>query len=444
MRLSAAALATLFILVILWDAFETIVLSRRVSRRFRLTRAFYRLLWTPWRAAAKDDCPRATGGRTSSWSSARSRSPAHRAVGTRPGRLLRAPPLGLGSQLHGPPSGSGIRRRPLHERHDLLHARPGRRDADGRSSPALLTVLEAGMGFAFLALVIGYLPLISQAFSRREVSISMLDARAGSPPTAAQLLRRHGGEGGDDLLDLLRDWERWSAELLESHVSFPVLSYFRSQHDNQSWVAALTTILDACALIVARIDERPVTAARLTFAMARHAVVDLCAVFRLEPASPPRRSAPGRGREATRERSRRGGYSVALGRGVCREVHVPAVDVRTLRPRTVALPVDAVARMGPSGSRAARLAYDRMKGADARRSAAQRPGVAPRLRSRQPARAGLPRSGRDAAGRCPAPTARPDAAAAWRGTPADTAAARRAAGTGSRAAAAAATASPRP
>jgi hypothetical protein len=105
-------------------------------------------------------------------------------------------------------------------------------------------------------------------------------------------LCRHCGDGSEDLLDLLRDWERWSAELLESHISFPVLSYFRSQHDNQSWVAALTTVLDVCALIVARIGERPVTTARLTFAMARHAVVDLCAVFRLEPASPPRDRLP--------------------------------------------------------------------------------------------------------------------------------------------------------
>ena len=64
-----------------------------------------------------------------------------------------------------------------------------------------------------------------------------------------------------------------------------MLSYFRSQHDNQSWVAALTTVLDVCALIVARIDGQPVPMARLTFAMARHAVRDLCAVFRLEPAS---------------------------------------------------------------------------------------------------------------------------------------------------------------
>ena len=150
-----------------------------------------------------------------------------------------------------------------------------------------LTVFESGIGFAFLALVIGYVPLISQAFSRREVSISMLDASAGSPPTAAQLLRRHFRDEDADLRGLLRDWERWSAELLESHVSFPVLSYFRSQHDDQSWVAALTAILDVCSLVMARIEDRPMPTARLTFAMARHAVVDLCAVFHLKPTPPP-------------------------------------------------------------------------------------------------------------------------------------------------------------
>ena len=142
--------------------------------------------------------------------------------------------------------------------------------------------------------MIGYLPMISQAFSRREVNISMLDARAGSPPTAAQLLRRHSSDE-EDLHDLLRDWERWSAELLESHVSFPVLSYFRSQHDNQSWVAVLTTILDACALIVARIENGPTRTARLTFAMASHAVKDLCSVFHLTPRVPPERPASRRG-----------------------------------------------------------------------------------------------------------------------------------------------------
>ena len=280
----ATAVAALLTLVILWDAFQTIILSRRVSRKFRPTRAFYRLLWTPWRAAAK----RIPQGNQ------------------RENLLMVFGPLslillialwalglivsfallhwGLGSQMAGPDglSGFGV---------DLYMSGTtfftlGLGDVTPRTTLARgLTILESGTGFAFLALVIGYVPLISQAYSRREVSISMLDARAGSPPTAGQLLRRHVRDGNEDLRDLLRDWERWAAELLESHVSFPVLSYFRSQHDNQSWVAALTTILDVCSL--AQIEDRPVPTARLTFAMARHAVVDLCAVFRLKPTTPP-------------------------------------------------------------------------------------------------------------------------------------------------------------
>src|SRR5204863_6718456 len=108
----------------------------------------------------------------------------------------------------------------------------------------ILTVLEAGMGLGFLAIVVGYLPVLYQAFSRRELNISLLDARAGSPSTAAELLRRHfDGNASVELGAFLRDWERWAAELLESHLSYPVLAYYRSQHSNQSWLAAMTTIL---------------------------------------------------------------------------------------------------------------------------------------------------------------------------------------------------------
>jgi len=142
-----------------------------------------------------------------------------------------------------------------------------------------LIVFEAGMGFGFLAAVISYLPaILYQAFSGREVSISLLDARAGSPPTAGELLRRHGNDMRE-LAQLLYDWERWSAELLETHLSYPVLAYFRSQHTNQSWLAALTAILDTCALIMAGINDGPTRQAQLTFAMARHAVADLAQIF---------------------------------------------------------------------------------------------------------------------------------------------------------------------
>jgi len=150
-----------------------------------------------------------------------------------------------------------------------------------------LTVVESGLGFGFLALVISYLPALNQSLARREVSISLLDARAGSPPSAAEMLRRHSGEHGMEALRrLLEEWERWSAELLEGHLSYPVLAYFRSQHENESWLGALTAILDTCALLMMGLEGSCTRQAELTFAIARHAVVDLALVFRRSPKKP--------------------------------------------------------------------------------------------------------------------------------------------------------------
>jgi hypothetical protein len=147
-----------------------------------------------------------------------------------------------------------------------------------------LVVLEAGFGFGFLAAVIGYLPFIYGSFSKREVNISLLDSRAGTPPTAGELLRRHSyAHGLEALRVLLKDWELWCAELMESHLSYPVLAYFRSQHDNQSWIASLTAILDTSALVIVGIEGACEKQAELTFAIARHAVVDLSQVFGTAP-----------------------------------------------------------------------------------------------------------------------------------------------------------------
>jgi hypothetical protein len=159
-----------------------------------------------------------------------------------------------------------------------------------------LSVIEAGMGFAFLGVVIGYIPVVYSSFSRREIQISMLDARAGSPPTAAELLVRLAGRTEDPGMDqsvldeVLRDWERWAAELLESQISYPVLTFFRSQHSNQSWLAALTTMLDVSSLVLVGIEGVHPGQAKLTFAMARHAAVDLAQVVnaKYDPETPDR------------------------------------------------------------------------------------------------------------------------------------------------------------
>jgi len=141
-------------------------------------------------------------------------------------------------------------------------------------------IFESGVGLGFVALVIGYLPVLYQAFSHRELSVALLDARAGSPPNAAELLRRHAFEGSEEaLIDLLEEWERWSAEILESHISYPILCYYRSQHDTQSWLAALVSILDTCALLISVIEGTHSRQAQLTFVMSRHALIDIGEVF---------------------------------------------------------------------------------------------------------------------------------------------------------------------
>jgi hypothetical protein len=148
----------------------------------------------------------------------------------------------------------------------------------------MVTVAQSFVGLGFLAIVVGYFPVLYQAFSRREAQITLLDARSGSPPSATELLRRVAGvHGHDELHELLKDWERWSAELLESHLSYPALCFFRSQHDHESWLAALATILDTSALVLAGIDDTCEHQAQMTFAIARHAVVDLSQVLNQAP-----------------------------------------------------------------------------------------------------------------------------------------------------------------
>ncbi len=283
MKAAGVILGLVLILVILWDAFETIILPRRVTRRIRLTSLFYATLWTPWSAIAR------------SMRNAKRREKYLGLFGPLSLLLLLifwAVGLIFGyALLHWSLEAALNIPRDTVDFGTYLYVSGETFFTLGYGDvvPQLplgraLAVIEAGNGFGLLAIVIGYLPVLYQAFSRREVNISLLDARAGSPSTAAEMLRRHGSSGNmDDLKSLMNDWERWSAELMESHLSYPVLCYFRSQHDNQSWLAALTTVLDACALVMVGANESSAWQARLTFAMARHAVVDLAQVFHTAP-----------------------------------------------------------------------------------------------------------------------------------------------------------------
>jgi hypothetical protein len=176
----------------------------------------------------------------------------------------------------------------------------------------VLQVLDAATGLAVLTTVISYLPSLYQAFSRRETTVSQLDARAGSPPSAVRLVVRAAERGGWAAVnDYLHEWEGWSAELMETHLSYPTLAYFRSQHVNQNWLSALCTILDASALTIAAAPLGTVEETRYTFAISRHAIADLAYTFRVKPGDATGERLPAADYDALIEELRASG--VALG-----------------------------------------------------------------------------------------------------------------------------------
>ncbi len=286
-RVLATLAGIALIIVVLVDAFETIVFPRRVTRRLRLVRLFYRVTWRLWRFIVRTVF---RGRRQENYLSFF--GPLSLPLLLVVWALMLISGFGLlywalGNALRTPEGGASLGACLYFSGTSFFTLGLG--DISPNTHVArFLVVLESGMGFAFLALVISYLPALNASFSRREVNISLLDARAGSPPTAAEMLRRHARDSAQDsLVQLLHGWERWSAELLESHLSYPVLVYFRSQHDNQSWLAALTAILDASAFLMTNGKGAVVRQAQLTFAMARHAIVDLALVLHTVPQKPP-------------------------------------------------------------------------------------------------------------------------------------------------------------
>ena len=282
------ALATLagiaLLLVVLQDAFEVMLLPRRVTRNLRFMRLYFRAVWTLWSrlgarlsAGARRERFLSVFGALSMvllfvlWATAlilafaliewSLQTPA-----TAPGGVLSA----FSEQAYM----SGVTFFTLGYGDVVPHAAGAR----------LVAVFEAGTGIGFIAVVIGYLPVLYQLFSRREAHVIQLDGRAGSPPTAGTMLARHAEADGLDKLDeLLREWEIWGSDLLESHLSYPMLAYYRSQHDNQSWLAALACVMDACALILVGVEEMRPLQARMTFTMARQVVVEMARSFRIHP-----------------------------------------------------------------------------------------------------------------------------------------------------------------
>jgi hypothetical protein len=272
MRALAGIVGAILVALMLSEFFVTFLLPRRVRRDPRIARGLSRLLWGPWRAISR----RLAAQSADTW-------------------LGLFGPLALVVQLvvwsvglligygliEWAVAGGPFWTRILNSSGLFLSAG----GLSGSNALRAVDLLEAATGVGVLFIVIGYMPSVYSAFSRRETAVSQLATRAGSPPAAATLIHRAAGrERWSELQRDLQAWEEWAAELMETHLSYPLLAYYRSQHVNQNWLAALTAMVDVAAFVKATLRDSA-DAADITFRIGRHALADLALQFRLEPVS---------------------------------------------------------------------------------------------------------------------------------------------------------------
>ena len=146
-----------------------------------------------------------------------------------------------------------------------------------------ITLIAAANGLGLFALVITLLFTLYGSFQRREVAVVVLEAGAGAPPSGVTLLETYALSGiVDELSSVFADWQAWAAEVLDSHLAYPVLAYFRSSHDNDSWISSLGAVMDAATLVLTTIEDGPTGRAKLARAVGAHCLEDLVYAFHLD------------------------------------------------------------------------------------------------------------------------------------------------------------------
>jgi hypothetical protein len=271
MRFLIGISGALLVALMLSEFFVSFMLPRRVRRDPRIARGLNRLLWRPWRALARRLDPAGADTLLGFF------GPLALLVQL----VVWALGLMIGyGLLEWAVEGGSFTARFLTSSGLFLSAG----SSSGSVGLRVVELLEAATGVGVLFIVIGYLPSVYSAFSRRETAVSQLATRAGSPPAAAVLLHRSAGREQWRALERdLQAWEEWAAELMETHLTYPLLAFYRSQHVNQNWLAALTAMVDVAAFVKAAIPEDDVKGADMTFRIGRHALADLALQFRLEP-----------------------------------------------------------------------------------------------------------------------------------------------------------------
>ncbi len=264
-------LGALLVLSILVDAFEVVLLPRPVRRQVRLNRYFFRLTWAGWSRIARF------------WPEGRRREDFIGVYGPFAMVMLFALwgvflIVGFGLmqwalQRLVPDAGADSVAAQMLVSGDAFFTLGYGDNVPHNLLARLLVIVEAGTGFGFIALTIGYLPVLYQHFARRDIQLIEFSARAGSPPTAAALLAWHARGNVDGNLESLErwlaGWETWAGDLIESQAVYPMLAFYRSQHDGHSWLGALAVVLDTCTLLIAGGGDARCHQATATFSALR-------------------------------------------------------------------------------------------------------------------------------------------------------------------------------
>jgi hypothetical protein len=275
----------IILLAVFYDLFQSVILPRPAVNKFAMARFLFRGLWASWRWV---------GSRTSRAARRENWLGAFAPIGVLTLFLVWGLSLVIGYGLI--IDALSHQMRPVPENFGtslyfsattLVPLSYGDLVPVGTAA-RITTVGESVTGVLLAALVITLLFTLYQSFQEREELVLTLDAMAGAPPSGVHLLETAAERGmHDQLVNTFDEWRRWAAAVLESHLAYPALLFFRSSHDNEAWLNSFGAVMDAAILVISTVEDESEGPARLMFTVGNHLVEDLAWYFRLKSSESP-------------------------------------------------------------------------------------------------------------------------------------------------------------
>jgi len=265
-------------LAVFFDLFQSVVLPRPAVNKFALVRYLFRATWRTWRWI---------GSRLASLPRREAWLASFAPVGVALNFTVWALGLvlgyalifdGLRNQLHPVPPDFGTSL--YFSATTLVPLSYGDLVPIGVAA-RLVTIAESATGIIVAALAITLLFSLYESFQDREKQVVQLDALAGAPPSGVQILETTSEHGmQDELIKTFDEWRSWAADVLESHLAYPILFFFRSSHDNEAWINSFGAVMDAATLVMSTVDDKSEGPAKLMLTVGNHLVEDLSWYFR--------------------------------------------------------------------------------------------------------------------------------------------------------------------